>query len=79
MIEKQIDVLMLSSLEELFAQITADTAIILTRENTPFAQITHIQHPRQPKPERILDLHAGMWISVKFDDVLPKEFWSDNL
>lgn len=79
MIEKQIDVSVLSSIEELLSQITTETAIILTRENMPFARITHIQDLIQSKPDRIFDLHAGMWISPKFDDVLPKEFWADKL
>lgn len=79
MTEKQIDISTLVSVDELLAQITPDTDLILTRGTTPFAKIAFIPHPSTPKQDRIQNLNPGIWISPEFDGFLPREFFEDAL
>ena len=77
MSEKQIDIITITSFEDLLAQISPDYDLILTSGARPLAKVTFIP-PLPPKPERIADLHAGICLSPQFDDLLPKEFWVDK-
>lgn len=63
------------TLEELLAELDADTELLLTRGNLPVARVAPVEAVTQPK-KRILGLHQGnSWMSDDFNDELPMSFW----
>lgn len=63
------------TLEELLAELTENTEILLTRGASPVARISPVIEPVVPE-KRILGLHEGQgWMSNDFTDELPDEFW----
>lgn len=57
------------TLDELLAQLDADTEVLLTRGDDPVARVAAVQ-------PRILGLHEGEgWMSDDFTDELPDSFW----
>jgi hypothetical protein len=59
------------TLEELLAELSSQTEILLTREGTPLARIA-APATKTAIGERILGLHEGQgWISDDFTDELP--------
>jgi antitoxin (DNA-binding transcriptional repressor) of toxin-antitoxin stability system len=70
---KKYDLLQHSSdLNELLAEITADTEIVITRGGAPIARLL----PTLPAHQRKPGLHPGAFvISDDFDGPLPDSFW----
>lgn len=70
---KQYDLLHHSSdLNELLAEVTADTEIVITRGDTPIARLL----PTGSGIVRKAGLHPGVFIiSNDFDEPLPDNFW----
>jgi antitoxin (DNA-binding transcriptional repressor) of toxin-antitoxin stability system len=70
---KQYDLLQHSNdLNELLAEITADTEILITRGGAPIARLL----PTSPAHERKPGLHPGAFVvSDDFDEPLPGSFW----
>ena len=63
------------TLEQVLAELDANTEVLLTRGDAPIARIASAEPPPTLK-KRILGLHEGEgWISDDFDDELPLCFW----
>jgi hypothetical protein len=64
------------TLDELLAELDANTELLLTRGSSPVAKIASVEANTPPK-ERILGLHeGGGWMSDDFNDELPMSFWT---
>jgi antitoxin (DNA-binding transcriptional repressor) of toxin-antitoxin stability system len=70
---KQYDLLQHSSdLNELLAEITADTEIVITRGGAPITRLLPTSPARERKPE----LHPEAFVvNDDFDEPLPDSFW----
>lgn len=66
-----------TTLEELLAELDADTEITLTRGGVPVGRLVPPTGEAQPaQAPRVMGLHEGQgWISDDFDDELPDSFW----
>ncbi len=63
------------SLDELLAELDANTEVLLTRGLAPVARIASAE-TKTVQGERVLGLHEGEgWISDDFTDELPDSFW----
>lgn len=80
MVLKQIDLEQDNlSLEQLLAELDANTEILLTRGNVHIAKIAPAKSDIQPTQKRVLGLHEGQgWMSDNFTDELPASFWSGD-
>lgn len=63
------------TMDELLAELDADTELLLMRGDSPVAKVAPVE-AIVPRKERILGLYAGVgWMSADFDDELPMSFW----
>lgn len=76
MLIKKLDMETHPSLEDVLAELKADTEILLMKGDEILARISR---PDAKLQERILGLHEGQgWISPDFTDELPMSFWLGN-
>ena len=74
-----VDISTLHEIDDLLSLLEADTPVILTKMNKPFAKLIPVEPANLPNMERVPILHSGMWMSDDFDAKLPREFWADKL
>ena len=65
------------SIEDILDLLSADTEVIITRDDKPIARLSAVTTDSTPFPKkRVAGLHAGTtWIADDFDDPLPDSFW----
>ena len=75
MVTKQIDIDTLQDLDELLAELSEDTELLLVRGNVPIARLSPEPSPIIRK-KRKAGLHEGqIWMADDFNAELPDSFW----
>jgi len=78
MVVKEIDLQTTTlTLDELLAELDANTEIILMRGDAPIARIARVRPSTDPQvKKRVMGLHRGQgWMSDDFTAELPDSFW----